>query len=148
MAGPTRGRHAAYIGTLHVARPGSATVEMPEGTFLVARGGLREGMDGDEATRRARPPRSWRAQAVVQGVLRRACERFVGTFEVAGPLGAVVPLDERIRRDFFVLPDDKSPERLSVAEGDVVEARILTYPLAARGRRGHDRAQDRAAGGP
>ena len=49
-AGPTRGRHAAYIGTLHVARPGSATVEMSEGTFLVARGGLREGMDGDEAT--------------------------------------------------------------------------------------------------
>lgn len=85
-------------------------------------------MDGDEATVVLVRRGPGEPQAVVQGVLRRACERFVGTFEVAGPLGAVVPLDERIRRDFFVLPDDKSPERLSVAEGDVVEARILTYP--------------------
>lgn len=127
-AGSTRGRHAAYIGTLHVARPGSATVETPEGTFLVARGGLREGMDGDEATVVLVKRGPGEPQAVVQGVLRRACERFVGTFEVAGPLGAVVALDERIRRDFFVLPDDESPQRLGVAEGDVVEARILTYP--------------------
>ena len=127
-AGPTRGRHAALAGTLHVARPGSATVETAEGTFLVARGGLREGMDGDEATVVLVHRGPGEPQAVVQGVLRRACERFVGTFEVAGPLGAVVPLDERIRRDFFVLPDDKSAERLGVAEGDVVEARILTYP--------------------
>ena len=127
-AGPTRGRHAALAGTLHVARPGSATVETAEGTFLVARGGLREGMDGDEATVVLVHRGPGEPQAVVQGVLRRACERFVGAFEVAGPLGAVVPLDERIRRDFFVLPDDKSAERLGVAEGDVVEARILTYP--------------------
>ncbi len=127
-AGPTRGRHAALAGTLHVARPGSATVETAEGTFLVARGGLREGMDGDEATVVLVKRGPGEPQAVVQGVLRRACERFVGTFEVAGPLGAVVPLDERIRRDFFVLPDDVSAERLGVAAGDVVEARILTYP--------------------
>ena len=127
-AGPTRGRHAALAGTLHVARPGSATVKTAEGTFLVARGGLREGMDGDEATVVLVHRGPGDPQAVVQGVLHRACERFVGTFEVAGPLGAVVPLDERIRRDFFVLPDDKSAEALGVAEGDVVEARILTYP--------------------
>ncbi len=127
-AGPTRGRHAAYVGTLHVARPGSATVETAEGTFLVARGGLREGMDGDEATVTLVCRGSGEPQVVVQGVLRRACERFVGTFEWAGPRGAVVALDERIRRDFFVLPDDKTPERLHVSEGDVVEARILTYP--------------------
>jgi ribonuclease R len=127
-AGPTRGRHAALTGTLHVARPGSATVETAEGTFLVARGGLREGMDGDTATVVLVKRGPGEPQAVVQGVLTRACERFVGTFEVAGPLGAVVPLDERIRRDFFVLPDDKSAEKLGVAEDDVVEARILTYP--------------------
>ncbi|WP_301830577.1 ribonuclease R family protein [uncultured Parolsenella sp.] len=116
------------MGTLHVARPGSATVETAEGTFLVARGGLREGMDGDEATVTLVRRGPGEPQAVVQGVLRRACERFVGTFEWAGPLGAVVALDERIRRDFFVLPDDKAPERLHVSEGDIVEARILTYP--------------------
>ena len=113
---------------LRVARPGSATVETPEGTFLVARGGLREGMDGDEATVTLVRRGPGEPQAVVQSVLRRACERFVGTFEIAGPLGAVVTLDERIRRDFFVLPSDESPARLGVREGDVVEARILTYP--------------------
>ncbi|MFZ2756525.1 MAG: hypothetical protein WAY93_06655, partial [Atopobiaceae bacterium] len=37
----------AITGVLHVARPGSATVETAEGTFLVARGGIREGMNGD-----------------------------------------------------------------------------------------------------
>ena len=94
----------------------------------MARGGLREGMDGDEATVVLVRRGPGDPQAVVQGVLHRACERFVGTFEAAGPLGAVVPLDERIRRDFFGLPDDKSAEALGVAEGDVVEARILTYP--------------------
>jgi ribonuclease R len=67
-------------------------------------------------------------RAYVQGVLQRAVTTFLGTFGVAGPLGVVVPLDERIRRDFFVLPDDASAEREGVGEGDVCVARILTYP--------------------
>ena len=45
--GPTRTRHAALEGVLRVARPGSASVVTEEGTFLVAKGGLREGMNGD-----------------------------------------------------------------------------------------------------
>ena len=60
--------------------------------------------------------------------MARACESFLGTYGVASPLGVVVPLDERIRRDFFVLPDDKSADRLGIKEGDLVVARILTYP--------------------
>ena len=126
--GPTRTRRVALEGVLRVARPGSASVVTEEGAFLVAKGGLHEGMNGDvvRVTLARRGPGE--PQAQVQTVVSRACRSFVGTFGVAGPLGAVVPLDERIRRDFFVLPDDASAERLGVREGDVVVARILTYP--------------------
>jgi ribonuclease R len=118
----------AITGVLHVARPGSATVETAEGTFLVARGGIREGMNGDtvSVTLSRRGPGD--PQAWVQSVVERATTTFLGTFEQAGPLGAVVPLDARISRDFFVLPDDRSPARLGVADHDVVAARILAYP--------------------
>lgn len=127
-AGPTRGRHVALEGVLHVVRPGSAVVETAEGTFAVARGGLREGMDGDRASVTLRRGGGREPEAFVQSVLERAHATFVGTFDVAGPLGVVVPLDERIRRDFFVLPDDKSAEKLGVGVGDIVSARIVTYP--------------------
>lgn len=127
-AGPTRGRHVALEGILHVARPGSAVIETPEGTFIVARNGLREGMDGDRATVTLVRRGPGEPQAYVQSVLERAHTTFMGTFDVAGPLGVVVALDERVRRDFFVLPDDKSAENLGVGIGDVVVARIITYP--------------------
>ena len=42
-----RSRALVLEGTLHIVRPGVATVETQEGTFHVARGGIREGMDGD-----------------------------------------------------------------------------------------------------
>lgn len=126
--GPTRTRHVALEGVLRVARPGSASVVTEEGTFLVAKGGLREGMNGDVVRVTLAHHGPGEPQAQVQTVVSRAHRSFVGTFGVAGPLGAVVPLDERIRRDFFVLPDDASAERLGVREGDVVVARILTYP--------------------
>ena len=115
-------------GTLHVARPGSAEVETAEGIFRIAPRGLREGMDGDLASVTLVRHGPGEPMAQVQSVLRRSTVRFVGTFEVAGPLGVVVPLDERLRRDFFVLPSDHSPEKHGVACDDVVVARILTYP--------------------
>lgn len=115
-------------GTLRVVRPGIATVETPEGVFSVARGGIREAMSGDKVqvvlVDRGRGPR----QAVVRGVVRRLVATFLGTFGLAGPLGAVVPLDARIQHDFFVLPEDGSAARLGVRVGDVVVARILQYP--------------------
>ena len=37
-------------GTLRVSGKGRATVETAEGVFAVARGGLREAMNGDEVT--------------------------------------------------------------------------------------------------
>ena len=132
-AGPTRGRHAALEGVVRIVRRDLATVETPEGHYLVAHGGLNGGMGGDvarvELVRRGRGE----PKAIVRSVITRATQRFVGTFGVVGPLGAVVPLDERIPHDFFVLPADESPARLGVAAGDVVVARILTYPSRREG---------------
>lgn len=117
-------------GVLHVTSPGRASVETPEGSFVVARSGIREGMDGDEVQVSLVAPHGGGPDrlAYVQAVLERATSSFVGTYSRLDPLGAVVPLDARIRRDFFVVPEDDSAERLGVAPGDVVVARILEYP--------------------
>lgn len=115
-------------GTIRIVRSGVATVQTPEGTFPVARGGIREAMDGDEVQIVLVHHGKGEPQAVVHGVVQRATTTFLGTFESVEPLGAVVPLDARVRHDFFVLPEDASPKRLSVETGDVVSARILQYP--------------------
>lgn len=121
-------RSPTLAGTLHVTKPGVATVETAEGSFRVARRGLREAMNGDEVTVSVFPARGGEKVALVQGVITRAQTTFLGRFELAGPLGAVVPLDARLGRDFFVVPEDTSPARLGVGEGDVVVARIAEYP--------------------
>jgi ribonuclease R len=121
-------RSPTLTGTLRVTKPGVATVETAEGSFRVARRGLREAMNGDEVTVSVFPARGGEKVALVQGVITRAQTTFLGRFELAGPLGAVVPLDARLGRDFFVVPEDTSPARLGVGEGDVVIARIAEYP--------------------
>ena len=60
--------------------------------------------------------------------MEHAVSSIVGRFEQLGPLGAVRPVDTRVRADFFVLPGDGSPALLGVGDGDMVAARILTYP--------------------
>lgn len=121
-------------GTIHVSRPGHATVDTAEGTFQVARGGIHEAMNGDEVQVSLERRGGTDPVAVVRSVLQRATLTFLGTYAPAGPLGAVTPLDGRAVQDFFVLPEDASAHRLGVSEGDVVEARILEYP--ARGTAG------------
>ena len=117
-------------GTLRVVRPGAATVQTAEGTFAVARRGVREGMNGDLVQVSLVPMhgRGGERVAYVQNVIQRASNTLLGTFGIADPLGVVTPLDGRMVHDFFVLPEDKSPQRLGVCEGDVVSARILEYP--------------------
>lgn len=123
-------RRASLQGVVQVVRPGLARVQTPEGTFAVARRGLREAMNGDEVQVSLVPMhgRAGDPVAYVQAVLTRACTDFLGTFGVADPLGVVTPLDGRLSHDFFVLPDDTSAQRLGVGEGDVVQARIVEYP--------------------
>ena len=127
-SGGPRPRGRTITGALVVSRPGAAHVETAEGDFELLARGQREAMNGDEVEvalveRRGTPPR-----AVVRSVVSRAVETFLGTFAQAGPLGAVTSLDSRIGHDFFVVPEDPSPARLGVGEGDVVVARITEYP--------------------
>lgn len=122
-------RRPTLTGTLRVTRPGVASIQTSEGTFTVAPRGVREGMDGDEVqVTLATPHGQHEPLAYVQGVLQRAVHTFLGTYDRLDPLGVVVPLDARIKRDFFVEPQDTSPGRLGVEPKDVVVARILAYP--------------------
>lgn len=126
--GPRKQRRT-ITGTLRVLRPGSAVVETPEGTFEMSRSGVREAMSGDEVSVFIVGGKGGRGKcAVVDSVVTRATHTLFGRFEVAGPLGAVVPLDNRLCHDFFVVPEDRSPERLGVVPGDIVAARIVEYP--------------------
>ena len=126
--GPRKQRRA-ITGTLRVLRPGVASVETAEGSFEVIRSGMHEAMSGDEVSvLLVGDKRTGAKRAVVDAVLNRATRSLLGRFELAGPLGAVVPLDNRLNHDFFVLPEDKSPERLGVEPGDIVAARIVEYP--------------------
>ncbi|MDO4538048.1 MAG: ribonuclease R [Coriobacteriales bacterium] len=130
-SGSTHKKQRALVqGTLHIDRPGLAHVDTAEGSFMVARRGIREGMNGDEVQVSLVPMhgRGHEPVAYVQTVVQRATTSFVGTFGLADPLGVVAPLDGRMAHDFFVLPQDKSPLHLGVREGDVVRARILEYP--------------------
>ena len=126
--GPRKQRRT-ITGTLRVLRPGSAVVETPEGTFEMSRSGVREAMSGDEVSVFIVGGRGGRGKcAVVDSVVTRATHTLLGRYEVAGPLGAVVPLDNHLCHDFFVVPEDRSPERLGVVPGDIVAARIVEYP--------------------
>lgn len=128
--GPRKQRRT-ITGTLRVLRPGSAVVETLEGTFEMSRSGVREAMSGDEVSVFIVGGKGGRGKcAVVDSVVTRATHTLLGRFEVAGPLGAVVPLDNRLCHDFFVVPEDRSPERLGVVPGDIVAARIVEYPTA------------------
>ena len=127
-SGGPRNRARTLTGTLVVSRPGAAHVETAEGSFELARHGQREAMNGDEVEVALVEQRGRQPRAVVRSVITRAVETFLGRFSPAGPLGAVVPLDARIGHDFFVVPEDPTPERLGVADGDIVVARITEYP--------------------
>lgn len=89
---------------------------------------MREAMPGDRVYVSLHRGKGGARRAVVEHVIDRAVAAIVGVFEPAGPLGAVRPLDTRIKQDFFVLPADDSPRRLGVEPGDIVSARIVDYP--------------------
>lgn len=127
-SGGARRRARTLTGTLVISRPGVGCVETPEGTFELARHGQREAMNGDEVEVALVEQRGRQPRAVVRSVVTRAVETLLGRFALAGPLGVVTPLDARIGHDFFVVPEDPSPDRLGVAEGDIVVVRITEYP--------------------
>lgn len=125
---PTRSvRRPNLTGTVRLA-DGGGTVETAEGSFRLASRSLREVMNGDAVAVSVQRGHDGGKRAVLESVVERAHEIVVGTFSLAGPLGCVHPLDTRVRADFFVLPSDSSPARLHVEPGDIVSARIVSYP--------------------
>lgn len=126
--GPTRSRGTARIaGTVRVTDAG-AFVETAEGAFRLTQRGIREAMNGDTVTVSLHRGPGGDRRAVVESTLARSTTTIVGTFDQTGPLGVVRPLDTRVRQDFFVLPTDSSPRDAGVSAGDIVSARIVSYP--------------------
>lgn len=105
-----------------------AEVETAEGVYRLGSRSMREAMPGDRVYVSLQRGKGGARRAVVEHVIDRSVAAIVGVFEPAGPLGAVRPLDARIKQDFFVLPTDDSPQRLGVGPGDIVSARIVEYP--------------------
>lgn len=126
--GPARSRRLPGLtGTVRVY-DARAEVETAEGVYRLGSRSTREAMPGDRVYVSLHRGKGGARRAVVEHVIDRAVAAIVGVFEPAGPLGAVRPLDTRIKQDFFVLPADDSPRRLGVEPGDIVSARIVDYP--------------------
>ena len=126
--GPARSRRLPGLtGTVRVY-DARAEVETAEGVYRLGSRSMREAMPGDRVYVSLHRGKDGARRAVVEHVIDRAVAAIVGVFELAGPLGAVRPLDARIKQDFFVLPADDSPRRLGVEPGDIVSARIVDYP--------------------
>lgn len=126
--GLTRSRRLPGLtGTVRVY-DARAEVETAEGVYRLGSRSMREAMPGDRVYVSLHRGKGGARRAVVEHVIDRAVAAIVGVFEPAGPLGAVRPLDARIKQDFFVLPADDSPRRLGVEPGDIVSARIVDYP--------------------
>ncbi len=126
--GPARSRRLPGLtGTVRVYDARSE-VETAEGVYRLGSRSMREAMPGDRVYVSLHRGKGGARRAVVERVIDRAVVAIVGVFEPAGPLGAVRPLDVRIKQDFFVLPADDSPRRLGVEPGDIVSARIVDYP--------------------
>lgn len=126
--GPARSRRLPGLtGTVRVY-DARAEVETAEGVYRLGSRSMREAMPGDRVYVSLHRGKGGARCAVVEHVIDRAVAAIVGVFEPAGPLGAVRPLDTRIKQDFFVLPADDSPRRLGVEPGDIVSARIVDYP--------------------
>ena len=126
--GPARSRRLPGLtGTVRVY-DARAEVETAEGVYRLGSRSMREAMPGDRVYVSLHRGKGGARRAVVEHVIDRAVAAIVGVFVPAGPLGAVRPLDARIKQDFFVLPADDSPRRLGVEPGDIVSARIVDYP--------------------
>ncbi len=125
---PTRTEHRPQLtGTVRMT-PAGAFVETAEGSFKLTQRGMREAMAGDTVVVSVHRGPGGEPRAQVESVVQRSQLLVVGTYAQAGPLGVVRPLDNRAKQDFFVPPRDHSPQELGVSEGDIVAARIVSYP--------------------
>lgn len=125
---PTRTeQRPQLLGTVRMT-PAGAFVETAEGSFKLTQRGMREAMAGDTVSVSLHRGPGVERRAQVESVEERSQLSIVGTYSQTGPLGVVRPLGGRAKQDFFVPPRDDSPRRLGVGEGDIVSARIVSYP--------------------
>ncbi len=122
-----REQHPSLTGTVRLFTERHGFVETAEGSLKLAGRALREVMDGDVVAVSVQRGEGGK-RATVESVIERAAASIVGTYAEAGPLGAVHPLDTRIKADFFILPHDRSARDAGVQVGDIVRARIVSYP--------------------
>jgi ribonuclease R len=119
------GRGGLVVGTISLTRRGYGFVDAPEGDIFVSARDTAGAMHGDTVAVRpqARRGREGRRGAVVR-VLERRTTAVVGRFERHGAVGIVVPADPRVRTEVFV----GAREAAGVRSGDIVVARITSYP--------------------
>ena len=74
----------------------SAYVITESGDYKVMGRGKREIMDGDTVAVSIKNSPHGERRAVIEGVVERAAISVVGTYQTAGPLGVIEPLDSRL----------------------------------------------------
>ena len=82
----------------------SAYVVTDNGDYKVMGRGKREIMDGDTVAVSIKAGPRGDRRAVIEGVIERAAISVVGTYQTAGPLGVIEPLDSRLKADFLFCP--------------------------------------------
>ena len=125
---PSGARQGNYpSGRIEITRNGYGFVETEEGPFFIPAKSIGGAMPDDLVEVRprsgGREPGQKRMASVAR-VHERATDHLVGELRLLEGLAVVVPQDPRIRYDLFI----DSPLPKDVADGDVVLARITTFP--------------------
>ncbi len=126
----TRSRHHGFLGgVLRIGARGAGQVETAEGIFVIPAHRIAEAMSGDTVQIKSLGVSgSGQMMGSVVAVIERATTTFAATYQQEGALRVLVPLDDRLAHDFVLDARDDAPRRLGVATGDVVAARITSYP--------------------
>lgn len=104
-----------------------------EPDVYIGRRSLLDAMHGDRVVARIEGSKpDGRREGRIIRVLERGTSQLVGRYEQGKPLGFVVPTDKRLGRDLMVPPGETG----GAADGDLVVARITSYPSPHRNPEG------------
>lgn len=113
-------------GVVDLTQSGSAYIISPDldQDVFVSRGNLLRAFDGDRVSVALKPGRGRRQEGEVVELLERARHDIVGTIEINGDFGFVVPDKRKIPIDIFIPPGYVT----DVRDGDKVVCRIESWP--------------------
>ncbi len=123
-------------GRIEIHTHGFAFCDTDEGSFYIPAKRTGGAMPGDLVMlrpQRSDGPQDGKRLARVSRVVSRATEYLVGILEVNDPLAVVVAQDPRVRHDLFVTEGRVGDAK----DGDVVLAKITTYPSRHTPMQGH-----------